>query len=62
MDNDDIQMESWACFTEGRKNIFKEPILIKIGRKYHKSAAQVALAYLFKMELMLFLKLHILKE
>lgn len=48
MDNDDIQMESWACFTEGRKDIFKEPILIKIGRKYHKSAAQVALAYLIQ--------------
>ena len=40
------QMQSWASFTEGRKNIFDEPILNQIGTKYGKTAAQVALRYL----------------
>lgn len=41
-------MQSWASFTEGRKNIFAEPILIQIGEKYGKSSAQVALRYLLQ--------------
>lgn len=40
------QMQSWASFTEGRKNIFAEPLLNHIGNEYGKSAAQVALRYL----------------
>lgn len=40
------QMQSWASFTEGRKNIFAEPLLNRIGQRYGKSAAQVALRYL----------------
>ena len=40
------QMQAWGSFTEGRKDIFKEALLIEIGAKYHKSAAQVALRYL----------------
>lgn len=40
------QMQSWASFTEGRKNIFAEPLLNHIGKEYGKSAAQVALRYL----------------
>ena len=40
------QMQSWAPFTEGRKNIFAEPVLVQIGAKYGKSSAQVALRYL----------------
>ena len=48
MHQDGIQMESWASFTEGRKDIFHEPVLISIGKKYHKSAAQIALAYLIQ--------------
>lgn len=42
------RMQSWASFTEGRKNIFAEPLLHKIGQKYHKSSAQVALRYLLQ--------------
>lgn len=40
------KMQSWASFTEGRKNIFSEPLLNQIGAKHGKSAAQVALRYL----------------
>lgn len=40
------QMQSWASFTEGRRNIFAEPLLNRIGTKYGKTAGQVALRYL----------------
>ena len=40
------QMQSWASFTEGRRNLFAEPLLNQIGAKYGKTAGQVALRYL----------------
>lgn len=40
------QMQSWASFTEGRRNIFVDPLLNRIGAKYGKTAGQVALRYL----------------
>lgn len=40
------QMQSWGSFTEGRRNIFAEPLLNQIGVKYGKSSAQVALRFL----------------
>lgn len=40
------QMQSWASFTEGRRNIFFEPLLNCISEKYGKTAGQVALRYL----------------
>lgn len=40
------QMQSWASFTEGRRNIFAEPLLNRIGAKYGRTAGQVALRYL----------------
>lgn len=40
------QMQSWASFTEGRRNIFAEPLLNRIGAKHGKTAGQVALRYL----------------
>lgn len=46
LDKDGVQMESWASFTEGKKDIFHDPILIQIAHKYHKTTAQVALAFL----------------
>ena len=48
MEKDGVQMESWASFTEGRKDIFHEPLLMEIANKYHKSVAQIALAYLIQ--------------
>lgn len=40
------QMQSWASFTEGRRNILAEPLLKQIGAKHGKTAGQVALRYL----------------
>ncbi len=41
-----VQMESWASFAEGKNNIFHNEILSKIGEKYNKSVAQVILRWL----------------
>ena len=37
--------EAWAPFDEGLRNIFQNPILVQIGQKYGKTAAQVALRW-----------------
>lgn len=42
------QIMSWGPFAEGRKDMFNNPVLTEIGRKYGKSAAQVALRYLIQ--------------
>lgn len=46
MEKHGTQMQSWAFFTEGRKNIFAEPLLQELGNKYGKTSAQIALRYL----------------
>lgn len=40
------QKQGWASFTEGRRNIFAEPVLKEIGASHGKSSGQVALRYL----------------
>lgn len=39
---------SWGSFAEGRNNFFTNPVLVDIGKKYGKSAAQVALRWLIQ--------------
>lgn len=39
---------SWGPFAEGRNNFFTNPVLVDIGKKYGKSAAQVALRWLIQ--------------
>ena len=39
---------SWGPFAEGRNNFFTNPVLVSIGKKYGKSAAQVALRWLIQ--------------
>lgn len=39
---------SWGPFAEGRNNLFTNPVLVSIGKKYGKSSAQVALRYLIQ--------------
>lgn len=46
LDSHGTQMQSWGSFTEGRRNIFAEPLLKQIGAKHGKSSAQVALRFL----------------
>lgn len=45
------QIESWGPFAEGKNNLFKNEILTKIGDKYNKSAAQVALRFLLQKDI-----------
>lgn len=44
-DKYEIQMEAWAPFGEGRSNMFEDPVLSEIGRKYGKTVAQVILRW-----------------
>ena len=40
-----VTPEAWGPFAEGRHEIFSHPVLTKIGQKYNKTAAQVALRW-----------------
>ena len=40
-----IQPEGWAPFAEGKHGIFTLPLLMDIGEKYGKSAAQIVLRW-----------------
>lgn len=40
-----IAPEAWAPFGEGRDGMFEEPVLVAIGKKYGKTAAQVMLRW-----------------
>lgn len=37
--------EAWGPFNEGKRDFFNNPILVEIGKKYGKTAAQVALRW-----------------
>lgn len=41
-------MQSWGPFTEGKKDIFNQPLLVEIAQKHHKTSAQIALRYLIQ--------------
>jgi 2,5-diketo-D-gluconate reductase A len=43
-----VQVESWAPFAEGRKGLFTNKVLVEIGKKYNKTAAQVTLRWLIQ--------------
>ena len=43
-----IQVEAWAPFAEGRNNIFKNELLLSIAAKHKKSVAQVILRWLLQ--------------
>ena len=45
MQNYGVVPEAWAPFNEGRRNFFADPTLSAIGKKYNKTAAQVALRW-----------------
>ncbi len=40
-----VQPEAWGPFAEGNHSIFTHPVLTQIGKKYGKTAAQVALRW-----------------
>ena len=43
-----VQHQSWGPFAEGRNDFFNNAVLNEIGKKYGKSAAQVALRFLLQ--------------
>lgn len=43
-----VQHEAWGPFAEGKKNCFTNPVLVEIGEKYRKTAAQTALRFLIQ--------------
>ncbi len=43
-----VQIQAWAPFAEGKKDLFTNETLVKIGQKYNKSSAQVTLRYLIQ--------------
>jgi 2,5-diketo-D-gluconate reductase A len=46
LQENNVQIESWGPFAEGKNNLFKNELLLSIGRKYNKSIAQVVLRWL----------------
>lgn len=44
-DKYDIRLEAWAPFGEGRGGTFDNPVILQIGEKYGKTAAQVMLRW-----------------
>ena len=45
MDKYEVQIEAWAPFGEGRGELFENPVLTVIGKKYGKTSAQVMLRW-----------------
>ena len=43
-----VQIESWGPFAEGKNNLFTNETLVRIGKQYNKTEAQVALRYLIQ--------------
>ncbi len=46
MKENNVQIESWGPFAEGKNDIFKNELLVSIAKKYNKSGAQVILRWL----------------
>ena len=40
-----VQAEAWAPFAEGRNNLFRNEVLVEIGRKHGRSVGQVVLRW-----------------
>jgi 2,5-diketo-D-gluconate reductase A len=46
LEENNVQIESWGPFAEGRNNIFHNEVLLSIAAKYNKSVAQAILRWL----------------
>lgn len=49
----DVDLEAWSPLAEGRSSIFKDKILMSIGEKYGKTAAQIALKFLVQNDIII---------
>jgi len=43
-----VQVEGWSPFAQGRNGLFTNKVLVEIGKKYNKTAAQVTLRWLIQ--------------
>lgn len=50
---DQVQVEAWAPFAEGKHQLFQNSTLIEIGQKYHKTAGQVVLRWLLQRQIII---------
>lgn len=50
MKENNVQIESWAPFAEGKNNLFQNELLVSIAEKHKKSVAQVVLRWLTQRE------------
>lgn len=48
LQENNVQIESWGPFAEGKNNIFHNELLASIGNRYNKSIAQVILRWLIQ--------------
>ena len=46
LQENNVQIESWGPFAEGKNNLFHNELLASIGRKYDKTIAQVVIRWL----------------
>ncbi len=46
LQDNNVQIESWGPFAEGKNNMFHNELLVSIAQKYNKSVAQVILRWL----------------
>ena len=46
LQENNVQIESWGPFAEGKNNMFHNELLASIGKKYNKSIAQVVIRWL----------------
>ena len=46
LQKNNVQIESWGPFAEGKNNIFENELLLSMGEKYRKTVAQVILRWL----------------
>jgi diketogulonate reductase-like aldo/keto reductase len=46
LQENNVQIESWGPFAEGKNNIFHNELLASIGKKYNKSIAQIVIRWL----------------
>ena len=48
LEENNVQIESWWPFAEGRNNMFWNELLITLSKKYNKSVAQIILRWLIQ--------------
>jgi diketogulonate reductase-like aldo/keto reductase len=46
MVENNVQIESWGPFAEGKNNMFQNEVLVSIAKKHNKSVAQIVLRWL----------------